>query len=360
MNNEHQWIEDFYLKSLAQNRPDKLVLLDLTEQMEGGSKENPDERLALCERGLALATQLNEPWWNAFFGFWKCEVLLYQKHDPEAALRVAAALVIETRKPQFRAFPYRVAIHLNFIAAYLKIDPIGYAPQIRAALENAEMEWHQYPSFGLLYWQLRTRFLTALDNPEAVEVGWGHFGHACHFHAAQDTTSSHYVIYALVDLLNALQRFDPMAARRQVAELADLGEDLSRRDGNERLSAIFTMWRAVGARHAGNESEAQRFYRLARQKGAALSPPRNALFPAALAFHDAGGESELALAVCEEAIEVARTHGHWFDAASYGSRKCEILRDLNRPWQGEAASLREVAARLPSREHWEEKIRNWN
>ncbi|MBW3634962.1 MAG: hypothetical protein KY445_00675 [Armatimonadetes bacterium] len=359
MNNEHEWVEDFYRQALAENRPDKLVLLDLTEQMESLSKENPDQRLALCERGHTLATQFNEPWWSAFFGFWKCEILLYQKHDPEAALRVAAALVVETRGAGFRAFPYRVAIHLNFIAAYFKIDPIGYAPQIRAALENSEMEWDQYPSFYLLYWQLRTRFLTALDNPEAVEIGWQHFGHACHYHATQDNGSSHYVIYALVDLLNALHRFDRTQARRQVVELAEMGADLSRRDANERLNAIFTMWRAVGARFSRNESEAKRFYRLAQQKQAALSPPRNATFPIALVFHEAGGEGELALAICDEAIEVARSRAHWFEAASYGSRKCEILRGLNRPWQSEAAPLREVAAHLPSQEYWEEKLRDW-
>ncbi len=359
MNNQYQWVEDFCRQALAENRFDKLVLLDLVEQMESLSRENPDERLALCERGHALAVQLAEPWWSAFFGFWKTEILLYEKHDPAAALRVAARLVVETRGPQFSAFPERIAIHLNFIAAYSKIDPIGHAPQIRAALENSEMEWHRYESFYLLYWQLRTRFMTALDNPEAVEIGWQHFGHACHYHATQASESSHYIIYALVDLLNALHRFDPTEARRQVAELAELGADLSRRDGNERLTAIFTMWRAVGARCAANESEARRFYRLAQQKQAALSPPRNAIFPAALVFHEAGGEDEKALTVCEEAVEVARTHEHWFDAAIYLSRKCEIMRGLNRPWEGETAPLREIAARLPSREHWEEKIREW-
>ncbi|HEX8465949.1 MAG TPA: hypothetical protein VF627_15150 [Abditibacterium sp.] len=357
MNDPYHWIYEFADRAMEENRPDKLHLIEILAQSESLSNELPDARLALCEQGRALAQSLDEPWWSATFDYWKSEILLYYKHDPEAALAVAAKLLVEMRKPQFAAFPHRLGVHLNFIAAYSKIDPIGYAPQIRAALDEAD--WNPDDSSHGVYWQLRTRFLTAIGDAEAVEVAWGHFHFACEYHAKHDSGSSHYIIYALLDLLIALHRFEPEAARAQTAELAEWGEELSRHDRNERLSAIFTMWRAVGARFSGDEPSAARFYRLAMKKQTALSPPRSAVFPAALAFHLDGDEMEKALQICDATAEIAQQHGHWFEMATHLAKKCEILRLVARDFAAEAIELRQVAAKLPSKAHWEAQLSHW-
>ncbi len=358
MTDPYGWIYDFADQAHAEARFDKLQLIEILAQSESLSNENPDERLALCEQGRALAASLDESWWVATFNYWKSEILLYYKHDPEAALSVAAKLVVELRKPEFGAFPLRTGAHLNFVASYSKIDPIGYAAQIRAALNDADA-WNPEDSSHGVYWQLKTRFLTAIGEPEAVEVAWQHFDFSCDFHATRDPISSHYIIYALVDLLIALNQFDPDAARAQTFELAALGEELSRRDKNERLNAIFTMWLAVGARFSGDERQGQRWYRLGLQKQASLSIPRNAVFGAALTFHEAGGEFEKSLQICDEAIEIARHHAHWFDVAWWQCKKIEILRELQQPYRQDAEKLREAAAKLPSKAHWEAKISGW-
>jgi hypothetical protein len=356
MKNPWQWIWEWTMQAQEDGDFEKLRLPAFLEQAESYSSEEPDARLALYERGRELAAQMQEPWWVVLFEYWKCETLLYYKHDPEAALQLAARLVVETRKPQYAALPERVGLSLNFIAAYSKIDPIGYQKPIWDAIEAGQDDWAIYEGYHQVYWQLRTRFLTAIDNPEALDAAWDHYQVSWQFHANTGDSSAHYVIYALADLLPALWLFDRESARLQTAEMAELGRELSPLSDNDRLVAVFTMWSALGARFEGDEEEAARFYRRAFEKQANLSVPRNAIYFAALAFHEAGGEWDRMLAVCEEAIEVAIAHKLRFETATLRWRKCEILKRMGRGWDEEATRLRVTVASLPSKAHWEDRL----
>lgn len=358
MKNPWQWIWEWTVQAQEDGDADKLRLPAFLELAESYSSEEPDARLALYERGRELAAQMQEPWWVVLFEYWKCETLLYYKHDPEAALQLAARLVVETRKPQYAALPERVGLSLNFIAAYSKIDPIGYQKPIRDAIEAGQEDWAIYEGYHQVYWQLRTRFLTAIGDPEALDVAWEHYQVSWQFHANTGDSSAHYVIYALADLLPAQWLFDREAARLQTAEMAELGLELSPLSQNDRLMAVFLMWSALGARFGGDETEAARFYRRAFEKQATLSVPRNAVYYAALAFHEAGSEWEKMLAMCEEAIEVAQAHQHHFETATLRFRKCEILQQLKRGWSDEGARLLQVAASLPSKSYWETRLSN--
>jgi hypothetical protein len=355
MTSPYRWIWEFALRAEQEDDADRLRLVEILETSQSYPTENPDARLALYQQGRELAEQLQEPWWVVVFEYWISETLLYYKHDPEGALKVAARMVIETRKPQYAAQPERVGLSLNFIAAYSKIDPIGYEAQIRGAIAAGEKDWNLFEGFYEVYWQLRTRFLFAIGDPAAVEVAWEHF-RVGYNHQAHHDPSGHYVIYALADLLPALWQFDREEARLHTAELAELGQILSPLSDNERLETVFTMWRALGAHLEGNEQEAQQFYRRAFEKQKHLAPPQNAIFGAAICFHEEREEWHKVFDVCEEAAQIAEAHSLRFEAAGLRLKQCEAASRIGLDMQEPARKLRAVSSGLPSKNYWEKKI----
>ncbi|RYG72661.1 hypothetical protein EON80_03895 [bacterium] len=357
MTSPYRWIWEFALQARSNGDEDRLRLVEILEVSQSYPTENPDARLALYRQGLDLARNLNEPWWVVVFEYWISETLLYYKHDPEGALKVCARMVVETRKPIYAAQPERVGLSLNFIAAYTRIDPIGYEKQIRGAIESGEKDWQLYEGFYEVHWQLKTRFLTAISDPEAVDVAWDHLRAGFNHQALHDSTG-HYVIYALIDLLAAMWLLDEEQARHHTADLAHFGEEMSPLSENDRLEAVFTMWRAVGARIAGDEEAAQAFYRSAFAKQAALAEPRNAVYWPAIYFHRERGETDRLLEVCEEAARISEEFNLRFEAATLRLKQCEVASAAGLNPEIYAHKLREVSAKLPSKTYWEEKLKS--
>ena len=137
MNSFWQWMRDFHFRAVENGDFERMQLAILWERSVELSYERPDEKLAILEQAGALARKLNEPYWDMFFDHWKIEVLLYEKHQPAAALKLAARSAFEVRKPLYDAFAYRPQITLSLTACYLKLDPIGYEPMLREAFEYA-------------------------------------------------------------------------------------------------------------------------------------------------------------------------------------------------------------------------------
>lgn len=355
MTSPYRWIWEFALRARYEGDSDRLRLVEILESSQNYPTEQPDSRLTLYRQGRDLAQQLNEPWWVVVFEYWISETLLYYKQDPEEALKVTARMLVETRKPMYAAQPERVGLSLNFIAAYTRIDPIAHEAHIREAIEAGQSDWHLYEGFYEVYWQLKTRFLTAIGDPAAVEAAWEHL-RAGFNHQAHHDPSGHYVIYALADLLPALWLFEPEQAREHTTDLAQLGETLSPLSENDRLEALFTMWHALGARIAGQEEEAQALYRSAWNKQSALVAPRNVTHWPAIFFHLEAGEVEQAIEEAEQAATIAEEHNLWFEAATVRWKQCQLAAEAGFNSAEFIQKLREVAQKLPSKQHWETKI----
>src|SRR5205807_1308854 len=93
-------------------------------------KSNPRKAVALCEQGRQLARKLVEPWWQLFYAQAKFHAVMSARE----ALQLAVEIVLEVRKPLFKDYPLRFGAFVQLIAAYINVDPVGYAPEIRAAI----------------------------------------------------------------------------------------------------------------------------------------------------------------------------------------------------------------------------------
>ena len=344
-------MRDFHFRAVQSGDVQRQQLAILWERSVELSYERPDQKLAILDQAGALARKLNEPYWDLFFDHWKIETLLYEKHQPAAALKLAARAAFEVRKPIYDAFAYRPQITLSLTACYLKIDPIGYEDLLREAFEYARGQCQNDEELKPYFAQQWSRFLEAVGAPDAVEANWQHL------YAAYQSGTEHYVLFALLHLCSTLASYDPSAARSHVGEFAQLGLELCRVEEREREAAMFTIWLAVATRWAGDETEAHKLYQRAWDLQKRLTSPHNAIQFAATIYHETAREWNEALRVVENEIEVLRAHDLDFLQAKRRVKQIELLRQLNRDAQFAAARLSEVASGLKSRDYWESELK---
>ena len=346
-----QWMRDFHFRAVRDGDVERQQLAILWERSVELSYERPDQKLAILEQAGALARKLNEPYWDLFFDHWKIETLLYEKHQPVAALKLAARAAFEVRKPIYDAFAYRPQITLSLTACYLKIDPIGYEDLLREAFEYARGQCQHDKELKPYFAQQWSRFLEAVGAPDAVEANWRHL------YAAYQSSTEHYVLFALLHLCSTLASYDLPAARNHVGEFAQLGLELCRIEEREREAAMFTIWLAVAARWAGDEIEARKLYQRAWEMQKRLTSPHNAIQFAATIYHQEANEWDEALRVVEDEIEVLRAHELKFLEAKRRLKQIELLMKLKRDTASAAAKLRAVASGLKSRPYWESQLK---
>ena len=125
---------------------------------------DPDRALALFEDGRRQAQALNEPWWTLFFDHWKSTALIHFKRDFRTILDHAVRLTLEVRKPLYEQHPLRIAIFDDLVAAYLGIDPVGYAERIQQAIAYLDQEVPTEPDSNRY-------LLTARQRRFAIEQG---------------------------------------------------------------------------------------------------------------------------------------------------------------------------------------------
>ena len=344
------WIRDFYQQAKREGDEPRLALLDFYTRAVEAGHERPEERLALYEAGRASARELGEPWWEIFFEHWKIETLLFSKQDARTALDLAARAVCEVAKPRYDGMPERASLNLNLVSAYAQLDPIGYAPKIRAAFAYIGSHCEIFPAFAPYHAQQWAAFLDVIGDPQSVEAAWWHLD------LAEGSDSDHYRMGAFLLLCKVLVQRAPADARFWLPELSREAERCARSEGRERAVAAALMWRALSARWENDEGAAQEFYRRAWNIQNRMTTPKNAVNFAAVVFHQSRGEWDEALRVCQAEIRVLRAHQLTFLEAKRRLKKCELLRQSGRSWSREAARLRAAAAGLPSREHWEEKL----
>ena len=112
----------------------------LTTRATSSGSADPDQAYRLFHEGQQLAQNLHEPWLVLFFEEWCGTALLHFKRDYRNVLDLVVRSALEARKPQYAQYPGRLGVFDNLIAAYLGIDPAGYAEPVRQAMDYLDGE----------------------------------------------------------------------------------------------------------------------------------------------------------------------------------------------------------------------------
>jgi hypothetical protein len=122
--------------------PQRRQLVDLTFEGWRYDGDFPDTALMIFQQGLQLAQQLHEPMWELFFDYLCAQVLVYDKSDMKVALDYVMRAATRVFQPRYlQCDPLRAKMLFVVCDTYFEIDPISYAPQIRALLQTIEQEF---------------------------------------------------------------------------------------------------------------------------------------------------------------------------------------------------------------------------
>ena len=317
-------------------------------------ESDPDRALALFTEGRRIAARLGDPWWTLFYDQRRVVALLHFKQDYRDVLDLAVQCALELRKPPFAQYPDRFGVHDNLIAAYLGIDPVGYAGPVREALDALRSEVPPGPDEQrYLYLARERRFALECDRPEEVEA------FALEMLALADADpyphrAAHFAESAYGELCNITYR---RGDREALAAYAAAAEEMSRRSGNKCELAEALAWRALAARQSGDEDQARRFSRSATTPMARLRmPPTRGYFDALRAFHELGGAPARALRLREDQLETVRGKGRLADECRTQFERCRLLALLGRLTDADLAVARAAADKLRDPAIYREKL----
>ncbi len=351
--NVWDWIHDFEAEALLRGDKDRLRLVRFHPEAYSLRHTDPDQMLALCEEGRRLASALNEPWWIVFYEHWAIETLIYYKDDYRQLLDRAVRLTLECRKPHLEQHPLLFHIWCNLVAAYLCVDPRGYAPAIREAMTCLEglMPEEGEPKYLLLARQMWfTWELEQLDESEAL---------AQRMLALADQEPDHHL--ALHHKVGIYAHLCRICLRRKnwpaLADHAQTGEELARRRGAAYERAAFLLWQALPLGHAGKKDEARRQRRLAESAVARLGKTRDdSWYDALCEYCVLEGDFPAAWQAREQQLEKMSGRGQLDSEARCRMERVRLLLRMGLPLEAELAEARQAARWLRQPEHYLERL----
>ncbi len=337
------WCHEYEADARTKGDADRLRLARLHYEGWGWRETDPDRAYALYDQGWQLARRLGEPWWQLFYAHWRLGALLYFKRDYRDVLRPAVEAVLEVRKPNYDAFPFRFAVYYDLISAYLGIDAPGYAAPIRQALHSLE---HDVPCSGedhFLLEDLKRAFALALDDldgAEAATLRSMRIADDC----GEQHSAAHHMAFNYCGLCTvAFKRND----WERLAEHAAAGEQAARRIGYKLQQSECQMWTALLALRSGDETRARPLRTRAVSRVARLKrPPTGSWFNALAAWALHENDLAAALAVRDREFETIRDRGRLHYECACHVERCRLLARMGRPLDEALAAGREAAAKL--------------
>ena len=337
------WIHEFERQATAAGDRERQRLAQMHSEAYSFRQSDPDRMMNILDAGRGLARALNEPWWVLFFEHWGLETLIYYKDDYREVIERGVKATLELRKPIYENYPLRFGIYCNLIAAYLCVDPRGYASAIREALDYLRAEVPMEGSDRYLLQARRHWFAYEMGNlDEAQQLALEELA------MADGDPDRHTARHHEVDTCKALCW---IAYRRReyesLAQWACTGEQRAREITYRYELALFLLWRALCARRAGDESTARRLFRTGTAAMARLGqPPGESYFDAVAAYHELGGDLNAAWQVRQRELETTRGKGQLAYECLVRLKRTRLVLLMALPTDEEAEAVRQAASRL--------------
>ena len=255
------WFHEFERNALQKNDRERLRLCQSYHQGYQLREKDPDQAFALFSEARHLAQQLGESWMVLFYDEWRMTALLHFKRDYRNVLDLAVQAALEVRKPQYATYSGRFGIFDNLIAAYLGIDPGGYADAVLQAMDYLDKELPQEPESHRYLLCARRRIFCLEQDRYDEALDW-----ALKELALADSDRDRSRGPSIFRYLSTALCVEIAAARGEwdnLEEWSAAGDTVTRRVGHQVELSELIAWRAVVARRRGEEEKAMRLARSA-------------------------------------------------------------------------------------------------
>jgi hypothetical protein len=305
---------------------------------------DPDLSFASFTEGRNMAQRLQEPWWVLFYEGERVAALLHFKRDFRHVLDMAVQCVMEVRKPTNAAYPGRISLWDNMVAAYLGIDAEGYAEQIQQALDYLEKEIPPEPD-GSRYLLLARQRIFALECGLLKDAYDGCMRELKL--AADDKDGSRAVHFATFTYCGLCQIAAAVGQWETLAEWSSVGEELARQVGHHCELSEALAWQAVAAQQTGDAERGRRAYQNATTHMSRLKmPPKEGYYQALAAYHEKDGDLTRALAVRDAELQSVVDRGRVLYECRVRIRRAELLARLDQLQPADLDAAREAARKL--------------
>jgi hypothetical protein len=317
------WFHEFEQDAWERNDRDRQRLVRAYHEGYQLREKDPDQAFLIFSEARQLAQRLDEPWMVLFYDEWRVTALLHFKRDYRNVLDLAVQAALEVRKPQYAAYGGRFGVFDNLIAAYLGIDPGGYADAVGQAMDYLDGELPREPdSHRYLLLARRRIFCLELDRfDEALEWAMKELALADGDHDRGRAEHFQVFVYcALCQIAHARGDWD------NLADWSETGDAVTRRVGHQVELAELLTWRAAVARQRGDEDRAMRLARsaLARQRAQRM-PPSRGFYEGLCAYHELGGDLPGQLAVRDRELRDVSGWGRFLTETRCRINRCRLL-----------------------------------
>jgi hypothetical protein len=341
--NKWAWCQEYEREARAKGDEKRLRLTRLRFEAWGLREADPDRAYALYDEGWRLARQLGEPWWAMYYSQRKLQIRMFFGGDYRNAIGAAVEGVLEVRKPQYTAYPFRLNVYFHLVAAYLGVDPLGYAAEIRDAIGTLERDIPRNDTDDFLIEQLKQGFALWLNDLESAERSVQRslqLANEC----ATRSASDHFLIGAYATLCAIdNERADTSA----LSEHASTGEVISRRAGYQLRLSEFQLWQGLVALGVGDEASAQRLRRSAIARASRMKKiPSSFWFDALCTWALYKQNLSDAFAVRDRQLTMISGRGCLAYECYCQIERCRLLARMGKPMDKALAAARAAAGKL--------------
>jgi hypothetical protein len=337
------WFNDYLRQALDEEDESKIRLAWLVGQAYDFRETDPDTSLGMIAEGRALAEQLGEPWWMLRFDEYRVHALLHFKRDYRKVLDLAIQNTLTVRKPQYTDFPRRLDIYQDLVFAYLGIDPLGHAEQVRDVLTFLDKE---VPEEGSDRYMLQAGFRQlALDCGQYDEAERAiQTSLALADRDPDRERAEHFSVFVYCAVAGMSWRRRDLDRLRESVEV---GEEIVRKVGHKVELAEMLMWQALLARQDRRQDRAARLYRQAVSTMTRVRMPGDEYyFEARCAYHSLAGELPRALSVRQSELATVLDRGRFHRECKIRIELCRLLAEVGQPLEAELAAARTVVGQL--------------
>jgi hypothetical protein len=322
------------------SNPDYLYYSEFNRAMEL-RESDPDASIELLSKLREEAIKRGSNYWRLIAEHWRVQVYISFKRDYLNANRLAIEAAVESRKPEYQHYQEYICIQNDLILVYNGIDPIGYAAEIKEAIEltinqtNPNMSCHY-----CLNHRLADYYLNIGQEQKARDQSAKFF--------AMTHSQAHYRIQAYEQICYFSRQDEAWA---DLLEIARQGYKLAADNDDESPWINLKSFELLALQKLEQREAAQSVYNLLKYRTASLKMVQSEDYYANLvAYQEALGNLEAALTVRNEQLETFNQAGRHYWEAMARIDKIRLLRLLGRDYREEKQSVRQIAQKLKSPE----------
>jgi tetratricopeptide (TPR) repeat protein len=332
-----RWYDDSVRAAYQSSDPQRTQFAHFHERMWEIKEKDPKQAFQLCERGVRLAQQLNEPCWELFHAYWASEMQIYYVGDIDGGLDYAIRNVAKAHQETYVECPIRARVYITLIGVYTRLDPTGYADEIHEMVRFIEQEipmdrdTHQRLQYYRAWMHVEfEQYEPAID--ELMK-----YMDMCPYSAFRQQSGYGLMTYIEIDQ----QRYQAALTHAEQYEAS------ARRAEFETGTVMGLLWRAALERKLGNESDAARILRQGLARAAGLELEKNAGYYNALAsYYEAGGEFEKAIEQRNQLMAQFEGTGRISLMAEAQLQQCRVLKRMNKLTNTEIEKAKGFASQL--------------